>query len=192
MSTQRYGFPLDSPRLVYHQSSSQYISSNGGAKNGATGAEDQNYWFSINLPQLPTALSMLAAFFHSPLFTASLTSREMYAVDSENKRNLQNDVRRISQLSKSLSISRHPWTKFGTGNVESLTEAARKTLEEQGVQYDMSHSSDGDGGPIGRAVRQKLLQWWEHEYCAGRMSLAVISNGMYTSYDAIILLIYPT
>jgi insulysin len=98
----------------------------------------------------------------------------MNAVDSENKRNLQNDNRRIHQLSKGLSRAGHPWTKFGTGNIETLTEAAKQQLEQSG----QSKIEDGDGGPIGRAVRKQLLTWWEHEYCAGRMTLCVLGNGI--------------
>ena len=99
----------------------------------------------------------------------------MYAVDSENKRNLQNDDRRVYQLAKSLSIPGHPWTKFGTGNVESLTEAARKQLELG--NKPPTEKPEGDGGPIGREVRRRLMEWWEREYCASRMGLAVIGKG---------------
>ncbi len=106
----------------------------------------------------------------------------MNAVDSENKRNLQNDSRRIHQLSKSLSVPGHPWTKFGTGNLESLTATARKKLEEEGI--DLGEADKGDGGPIGREVRKRLMEWWEKEYCASRMSLAVIGTGKRHIFDA--------
>ncbi len=98
----------------------------------------------------------------------------MNAVDSENKRNLQNDARRIQQLAKSLSRSGHPWTKFGTGNLKSLTEAAKKKLTGEG---EPTEAEDRDGGPVGRAVRHTLLKWWEENYCAGRMALCVLGNG---------------
>ncbi|KAI0698094.1 LuxS/MPP-like metallohydrolase [Cytidiella melzeri] len=150
-----------------------FIFTNGGTQNASTSAAWQDYWFSINPSKLQGALSRLAAFFHSPLFLPSLTAREMHAVDSENKRNLQNDSRRIHQLDKSLSCAGHPWTKFGTGNVQTLTEAARKNLERDGQPTQVE---DGDGGPVGRAVRERLLNWWEEEYCAGRMSLCVLGN----------------
>lgn len=100
----------------------------------------------------------------------------MYAVDSENKRNLQNDDRRIYQIDKTLSLPGHPWRKFGTGNVDSLTEAAKKKLEEEGIE-NKTDKPDGDGGPVGREVRRRLLEWWEQQYCASRMSLAVIGKG---------------
>ena len=105
----------------------------------------------------------------------------MYAVDSENKRNLMDDSRRINQLLKGLSAEGHPWCKFGTGNVESLTEAAKKTLESRGeIATD---DKEGDGGPVGREVRRRLIEWWEREYCAGRMTLAVVGKGMQSDKD---------
>ncbi|EKM58998.1 uncharacterized protein PHACADRAFT_249147 [Phanerochaete carnosa HHB-10118-sp] len=150
-----------------------FIESNGGVKNGVTSPTWQDYYFSINPSALSDALPRLAAFFYGPIFTANLTAREMYAVDSENKRNLQKDERRILQLSKSLSVSGHPWTKFGTGNVASLTDAARKAVEAHGESPDVP---DGDGGPVGREVRRRLIEWWQQQYCAGRMTLAVVGK----------------
>lgn len=79
-------------------------------------------------------------------------------------------------MSKSLSSPGHPWNKFGTGNVKSLTEATRKTIEVDGTSAEVG---DGDGGPIGREVRERLLKWWEQEYCAGRMTLCVLGNGRF-------------
>ena len=143
-------------------------------KNGVTGPALQDYFFSVNPPALASGLPRLAAFFWGPLFTPSLTAREMNAVDSENKRNLQSDVRRISQLAKSLSVEGHPWRKFGTGNVASLTEKAKKAIGEADQEDE---GKEGDGGAVGREVRKMLIEWWEKQYCAGRMTLAVVGKG---------------
>ena len=48
------------------------------------------------------------------------TEREMKAVDSENSKNLQNDMWRKLQLLKSFAHENNPWRKFGTGNLETL------------------------------------------------------------------------
>ena len=106
-----------------------------------------------------------------------MTAREMHAVDSENKRNLQNDSRRLFQLGKSLSIEGHPWRKFSTGNFATLTEAARKEVERGGQALHDGEESEGDGGPVGREARRRLVEWWKQEYCAGRMSLTVVGKG---------------
>jgi insulysin len=37
--------------------------------------------------------------------------------------------------------------------------------------------SDPDGGPVGRETRRRLMEWWQTEYCAGRMKLAIVGRG---------------
>ena len=132
-------------------------------------------------------------------------------MDSENKKNLQNDMWRVFQLNKHLTRPGHPWNKFGTGDKNTLTEAARKlktNTKSNGnyekpsfnsyidgssdkvpspmlnhmaspVPSDSSASSEGDadGGMVGRETRRRLIEWWSKEYCAGRMSLAIIGKG---------------
>ncbi|TFK91904.1 LuxS/MPP-like metallohydrolase [Polyporus arcularius HHB13444] len=139
-----------------------FISAHGGGRNAATGPMITYYWFSIN-SSLEGGLSRLAAFFHSPLFTESLTAREINAVDSEFKRNLQNDVRRIMQLTKEQSIIDHPWRKFGTGNYVSLSAFGRK-------------GEDDDEATVMRETRRRLEEWWREQYCGSRMGLAVIGK----------------
>ncbi|KAG8980709.1 Insulinase (Peptidase M16), partial [Tulasnella sp. 427] len=73
-------------------------------------------------------------FFKNPLFSPSCTARELKAVDSEHKKNLQNDSRRISQLSKFLSRPDHQWHKFGPGNKESLLAVGKAKLKEASEQ----------------------------------------------------------
>ncbi|KAH8078394.1 LuxS/MPP-like metallohydrolase [Cristinia sonorae] len=154
-----------------------FIISNGGQRNAGTAATYQEYWFTIKPSLLSEAFPRLAAFFHSPIFTSNLTAREIHAVDSENKRNLQNDFRRLGQLNKHLSVEGHPWGHFGTGNFASLTEAARKKVEEEsGNASSEQQEKDGDGGPVGRETRRRLVEWWEKEYCAGRMSFAIVGK----------------
>ncbi|KIJ53958.1 hypothetical protein M422DRAFT_201065 [Sphaerobolus stellatus SS14] len=151
-----------------------FISSNGGSRNAGTGPNYTNYWFSISPDLLKEALPRLAAFFSGPLFTPSVTSREINAVDSENKKNLQNDSRRLWHLQTSLAKPGHPWTKFSTGNIESLTETAQKLAKEG--RLPAAEDIEGDGGPVGRETRRRLLEWWKETYCAGRMTLAVIGK----------------
>ena len=62
-------------------------------------------------------MQRFAQFFVEPLFTASATEREVNAVNSENDKNLQNDMWRLNQLEKSTSKTGHPYTKFGTGEI---------------------------------------------------------------------------
>ncbi|OJT06440.1 Insulin-degrading enzyme [Trametes pubescens] len=141
-----------------------FISANGGSRNAATGPTYTQYWFSIRPTELAGGLPRLAAFFHAPLFTESLTAREINAVDSEFKRNLQNDGRRVLQITKNLSIHGHPYRKFGTGNYVSLSEAGRREGEQASEEV------------ILKETRKRLVAWWQREYCASRMTLAVIGK----------------
>ncbi|KAI5119937.1 hypothetical protein M0805_002126 [Coniferiporia weirii] len=104
---------------------SEYLAKNGGSSNAYTAAANTNYYFSVSSGAFAGALERFAGFFHSPLFSPSCTLRELNAVDSENKKNLQSDMWRIFQLNKHLSQPGHPWNKFGTGNKGTLTQAAR-------------------------------------------------------------------
>lgn len=72
------------------------------------------------------ALDRFAQFFISPLFLAETLDRELRAVDSENKKNLQSDTWRLHQLLKSLSNPKHPYCHFSTGNLETLKEGPAK------------------------------------------------------------------
>ncbi|KAJ7709455.1 Metalloenzyme, LuxS/M16 peptidase-like protein [Mycena rosella] len=179
---------------------SEFLAKNNGGSNAYTSTSNTNYHFNVATSALPQALARFAGFFHSPLFAPSCTSRELNAVDSEHKKNHQADMWRIFQLSKHLSVEGHPWRKFGSGNRESLSQAA-KTLKAKGrletqnggflapspipsrlsspapsVSSVDSTETEADGGAVGRETRRRLLEWWSKEYCASRMRLCVLGN----------------
>jgi insulysin len=154
------------------------VKANGGIRNAGTAPSHTHYWFSIGPSSLIEAVPRLAAFFESPLFTPNVVAREINAVDSENKRNLQDDSRRVHQVERGLSAPGHPWLVFSTGNIDSLTSAARKKAIDEKWDSD-TILPDGDGGPVGRETRQRLIEWVEQQYCSGRMTLAVLGRGTY-------------
>lgn len=51
-----------------------------------------NYYFDIAPDALEGALDRFSGFFIEPLFNEDCTEREIKAVDSEHKKNLQNDM----------------------------------------------------------------------------------------------------
>lgn len=105
------------------------MSEHSGSSNAFTCEEHTNYFFDVAPDCLYGALDRFAQFFISPLFDPSGTEREMRAVDSENKKNLNNDHWRLNQLDKHLSNPNHPYSKFGTGNLETLNvEGIRDVL----------------------------------------------------------------
>jgi len=76
-------------------------------------------------------------------------------VDSENKKNLQNDVWRLHQLSKALSNPKHPYCHFSTGNLQTLKELP----EQRGVN-----------------VRDEFMKFHDRYYSANTMKLVVLGR----------------
>ncbi|KAM5441709.1 metalloprotease [Microsporum ferrugineum] len=106
-------------------------------------------------PPLYGALDRFAQFFIAPLFLPSTLDRELQAVDSENKKNLQSDPWRMLQLNKSLSNPKHPYHNFSTGNLKTL----RDDPQERGLD-----------------VRSEFMKFHEKHYSANRMKLVVLGR----------------
>ncbi|KAK1840286.1 a-pheromone processing metallopeptidase ste23 [Colletotrichum chrysophilum] len=147
---------------------SQYLASNSGTSNAYTGATSTNYHLEVsakpandmepsasNPSPFKGALDRFAQFFIKPLFLESILDRELRAVDSENKKNLQSDQWRLRQLIKSLSNPNHPFSHFSTGNFEVL----KTQPEANGVN-----------------VRAKFMEFHEKHYSANRMKLVVLGR----------------
>ncbi|POS73455.1 a-pheromone processing metallopeptidase Ste23 [Diaporthe helianthi] len=146
----------------------QYLSAHSGTSNAYTASTSTNYYFEIagrpsddsepsatNPSPLKGALDRFAQFFIEPLFLESTLDRELRAVDSENKKNLQSDTWRLHQLEKSLSNPAHPYCHFSTGNLDVL----KLEPEARGVN-----------------VRQKFIDFYESHYSANRMKLVVLGR----------------
>ncbi|ODV83849.1 hypothetical protein CANARDRAFT_9139 [[Candida] arabinofermentans NRRL YB-2248] len=134
---------------------SSYLSKNSGFSNAFTSAQHTNYYFEVTNDAMEGALDRFSQFFISPLFDPSCKDREINAVDSENKKNLQNDTWRLYQLSKSLTNIDHPYNGFSTGNKETLGDEPLK---------------------MGLDVRAELLKFHDQYYSSNLMRLVIISN----------------
>ncbi|KAI8904966.1 Metalloenzyme, LuxS/M16 peptidase-like protein [Powellomyces hirtus] len=133
----------------------QYLSEHGGHSNAFTSVENTNYYFEVTSGHFEGALDRFAQFFITPLFSESCTEREMNAVDSEHKKNLQSDNWRVYQLEKDLSNPNHPYRKFGTGNLETLRDIpAQKGLD----------------------IRKILLEFHDKYYSANIMKLVLLGK----------------
>lgn len=53
----------------------------------------------------------------APLFTESMSEREVHAIHSEHEKNIPNDTWRIDQFDKSTSSADHEYNRFGTGSI---------------------------------------------------------------------------
>ncbi|KAF1343553.1 STE23-like protein [Delphinella strobiligena] len=147
----------------------QYLQSYGGYSNAYTASCDTNYYFELSATSssgsgassleatgpLHGALDLFAQFFIKPLFLEDTLDRELRAVDSENKKNLQADTWRLHQLNKSLSNKKHPFHKFSTGNYKVL----RDDPVERGVK-----------------IRDKFMEFYKKHYSANRMKLVVLGR----------------
>ncbi len=83
----------------------------GGVNNAFTDSEKTVYYFEMDGSidnRFSEALLRFGSFFSGPLFTESATGRELNAIDSENAKNLQNDIFRLYQLEKARVDSEHP------------------------------------------------------------------------------------
>jgi len=81
--------------------------------------------------------------------------RELKAVDSENKKNLQSDTWRLHQLNKSLSNPHHPYCHFSTGSYKTLHDDPL----ERGVK-----------------IRDVFMKFYSDHYSANRMKLVILGR----------------
>jgi len=130
----------------------KYLSENSGSSNAYTAADHTNYYFDVAPDAFAGAMDRFAQFFVTPLFTESGVDREVKAVNSEHEKNIQNDYWRLSQLEKSTANSSHDFSKFGTGNVETLSTIPKS----KGIK-----------------VRDSLLDFHNEWYSSNIMALAV-------------------
>lgn len=132
-----------------------YLAEHSGSSNAYTASEETNYFFDVGHEHLEGAFDRFCQFFVAPLFAASAKNREIQAVDSENKKNLQNDMWRLYQLERSLSNPEHPYNRFSTGNYETLhTDPVAKGLD----------------------VREELLKFYKESYSANIMKLVILGR----------------
>ena len=97
----------------------EFLNNNGGNYNAYTAGEFTNYFFDIQNNYFLDALDIFSQFFISPLMNKNSVDREMNAVDSEHNKNINNDFRREYMILKTISNKEYPFSKFGTGNLET-------------------------------------------------------------------------
>lgn len=134
---------------------SQYLASHGGYSNAYTARTETNYFFEVGHESLHGAMDRFAQFFIAPLFREDCLDRELRAVDSEHKKNIQQDGYRINQLDKTTANPKFPYCKFSTGNLETLKQGP----DERGIN-----------------VRDEFLKFHAKYYSANEMKLVVLGR----------------
>ncbi|TSJ81177.1 MAG: insulinase family protein [Candidatus Cardinium sp.] len=139
----------------------RFIKDHGGIHNAYTAPDRTVYLFSIHHQAFDQAIDRLAQFFIAPLFNPSAVARELYAVDQEYAKNIEDDGRRAYMISKELGNPNHPNRAFSTGNAQTL----------------------------GQIPQDVLRKWYETNYNANLMTLAIYSS---KPIDALIKLVTDT
>lgn len=134
---------------------SSFLSKNSGSSNAATYPDLTKFYFDIMPEKFEDAIDRFSQFFICPLFTESATLREINAVHSEHEKNLATDVWRIRQVHKALSNQNHPFSKFGTGNKETLLDIPKKN---------------------GIDTRTELIKFHDKYYSSNLMTLAIFGK----------------
>ena len=100
--------------------------------------EYTSYFFGVNAANFEGALDIFSQFFVSPSFNNDAVFREVQAVDSEDSKNRILDNRRGLQVMKAFIDQRHPYSKFSTGNLQTLTDSndVTRTLEAMRSFYN--------------------------------------------------------
>lgn len=109
---------------------STYISDYAGLTNAFTAPNRTVYMFSAQANGFLSILDRFAHFFIDPLFNTGCIAREMYAVDQEYAKNLENDGWREYMVFKETGNSKHPNRMFSTGNSETLGKIPQSALKK--------------------------------------------------------------
>ena len=101
----------------------KFLTANGGSRNAAKGEDFTFYYFDVSNEALEEALERFSDFFKDPLFKEEATQKEIEAIESEFKKNVSSELRRVIQIEKTeLSAEGSALKRFATGNKASLVE----------------------------------------------------------------------
>ena len=126
-----------------------FVISNGGSSNAATGGTYTYYHFNIESTKFFQALEIWSKFFTEPLFTEDCVGKEINNVNSESVINVSDDSRRQYQVFKDICNHKSVLHRYNCGNLE--------TLDKPGV-------------------RNALLEFHSKHYSANQMGLVLCGN----------------
>ncbi|OQR68489.1 insulin-degrading enzyme-like [Tropilaelaps mercedesae] len=103
-----------------------HIQSNGGTLNARTGKERTCYFFSIDPDHLKTAMDMFGWMMKQPLVKPETVTSELQNVDSEYKRLMNQDGRRVEAVDSETSDPGHPQQMFDCGSSQNMMQGVEK------------------------------------------------------------------
>ncbi|KAJ2858287.1 metalloprotease [Coemansia erecta] len=133
----------------------KFVYGNAGSCNAMTYPFSTNYFFSLDNSALEGGLDRLSRFFIDPLMDPDCIDRELNAIESEFRSKLQDDGRRAFVILKSAADQSHSFSKFGTGNNQTLRESAKD---------------------LGLNLRGEMLRFYKQFYSADLMKLVIVGN----------------
>jgi insulysin len=98
-----------------------------------------------------------------------MLDRELRAVDSEYLNGRTSDKWRNFQLLKHGSSKDHPFSKFGCGNYNTLTDGGVLKANDEKDEEEESSGAKIFGG--GSSPREDLIRFWTDKYHAGNLRL---------------------
>ena len=105
-----------------------FLNKNGGGHNAYTSIDHTNYFFDVDHRAYEEALKKFSRFFVSPTFDEKYVEREKNAVNSEHEKNLEDDGRREHRFQQLTTDPNHPFSKFATGDKNTLSKANREIV----------------------------------------------------------------
>jgi insulysin len=115
-----------------------YVSVCGGMDNAFTGDSITCYYLEIESHFMKKGVEMLSWFFRKPILDMNLIKSEMEIINSEHDKNILSDAWIMDDIMKKL-IKPSKYTKFGTGNCESLKNITRDDILEY---YNKNYTTD--------------------------------------------------
>lgn len=139
-----------------------FINQHGGSHNAWTGTEHSCFFFDISPTAVEQGLDRFSRFFFEPLFNEEALDKERQAIESEYKLKINDDTRRLYQVHKETINPQHPFAKFSVGNLQ--------TLEDRN----------------GKTIRNEILAFYQQNYSANLMTLAVVSQQDLDQLEALV------
>ncbi|GEM_PF-1534082 len=115
-----------------------YIEQAGGKCNAWTSLEYSNFFYDVAPELLADSLERFSELFTCPLFAAKWIEKEINAIDSEFNLKINDDIRRLHEVHKETSNPNHPFSRFTTGNKETLN-ASSEALQQALFQFFKQH-----------------------------------------------------
>lgn len=108
----------------------KFVKAQGGMTNAFTAGDRTVFFYTVSNESCLESIKRFGDLFANPLIQDQFTEKEVQAVNSESKKNLENDAWREWRLLGLAAQENHPWRQYSTGNSETLKNANAKIVTE--------------------------------------------------------------